>query len=369
MKPDELMREVEIAGLRGRGGAGFPTGRKLRAIASQPTGPKYVVMNADEGDPGAYIDRVLLEDDPFAVLEGLAIVAHAVGALRGFVYLRAEYPDALRRVGDAIAEAKAGGFLGVLDVDIVVGEGSYVCGEETALLNSIEGRRPFVRSRPPYPSERGLFGKPTLVQNVETLANVPWIVQHGGRAYAALGFSRSRGNKLLSLNSLFARPGLYEVELGTPLREIVEDLGGGPASGTFEGLIIGGPLAGVLPPSHFDVPLGFEELRELGASVGHGGVIAFDERTSIVELVHHVFSFGAYESCGRCTPCRLGARHIERMTSRANDAVPWDIETFEELVSSLHRTSLCGHGTGLAEFAQSVLRYYREELLACFASS
>ncbi|HTO07092.1 MAG TPA: NADH-ubiquinone oxidoreductase-F iron-sulfur binding region domain-containing protein [Myxococcota bacterium] len=377
MPPDRVIAEIEASGLRGRGGAGFPTGRKLRSLAAQCAVAKYVVMNADEGDPGAYIDRILLEDDPHAALEGLSIAAYATQATRGFIYLRREYPDALTRLGTALEDARAAGFLGEdvlhrgfrFDVDLVVGEGSYVCGEETALLHSIEGVRPFVRSRPPHPSERGLFGAPTVVNNVETLANLPWILGHGAHAYASMGFSESRGTKVLSLNSLFARPGLYEVELGIPVRHVVEEVGGGLARGTLRGVLIGGPLAGVLPPGQLDVPLAFEEMRAAGASVGHGGVIAFDEDTSIADLMHHVFSFGAYESCGRCTPCRLGARHIERMTRASDTDVPWDLATFEDLVSALGRTSLCGHGSGLAEFADSILRYYREELLACFASS
>jgi NADH:ubiquinone oxidoreductase subunit F (NADH-binding) len=374
---ENVVAEVERSELRGRGGAAFPTGKKLRAVASQPGETKYVVMNADEGDPGAYIDRILLEDDPHGILEGLALAAYAVGATKGYVYLRCEYPDALPIIEGAISEARAAGIFGptmmgrgpAFDVGVVSGVGSYVCGEETALLNSLEGRRPFVRSRPPYPSEAGLHGRPTLVQNVETLANLPWILREGGAAYAAMGFSRSRGTKVVSLNSLFRRPGLYEVELGTSIRTIVEDLGGGLATGPIRGIIIGGPLAGVLPPRHFDAPLAFEELRELGASVGHGGLVAFDDTTSLRELVHHVFSFGAYESCGRCTPCRLGARSIEDMarTGAGAQETEWNLGTFEKIVSALRATSLCGHGTGMAEFADSVLRYYREELLACFA--
>ena len=377
MAPGSVMDEVERSGLRGRGGAGFPTGRKLRAVASEAAAAKCVVMNADEGDPGAYVDRILLEDDPHALLEGLALAAYAVGATRGYVYLRGEYPDALPIVEAAITEARSAGIFGqrmlgrgpAFDVEVVVGLGSYVCGEETALLDSIEGRRPFVRSRPPYPSSRGLHGQPTLVQNVETLANLPWIVRHGGEAYAAAGFSRSRGTKLVSLNSLFRRPGLYEVELGTSVRRIVEDMGGGLATGAIRGVIIGGPLAGVLPPRHFDVPLAFEELAALGASVGHGGVVAFDEHTSLRELAHHVFSFGAYESCGRCTPCRLGARSIEDMVANVPGQSPWDAERFAAIASALRATSLCGHGTGLGEFARSLLRHYPEELATCFASS
>ncbi|HLK10787.1 MAG TPA: NADH-ubiquinone oxidoreductase-F iron-sulfur binding region domain-containing protein [Candidatus Binatia bacterium] len=373
--PAAVVDEVERSRLRGRGGAGFPTGRKLRAVASASAAVKHVVANADEGDPGAYVDRFLLEDDPHALLEGLALAAYAVGATQGYVYLRREYPDALPILERAIAEARSAGVFGpkmlgrgpAFDVEVVVGLGSYVCGEETALLNSIEGRRPFVRSRPPYPSASGLHGRPTLVQNVETLVNLPWIVRHGGAAYAAMGYSRSRGTKVVSLSSLFRRPGLYEVELGTPVRRIVEELGGGLATGVIKGVLVGGPLAGVLPPRHFDAPLAFEELAALGASVGHGGVVAFDEHTSVRELVHHVFSFAAYESCGRCTPCRLGARSVEDMVAPGRP--PGNATRFEEIVSALRATSLCGHGTGLGEFAQSVLRHYREELAACFVSS
>ncbi|MBC7171553.1 MAG: SLBB domain-containing protein, partial [Polyangiaceae bacterium] len=374
--PAAIIEEVETSALRGRGGAAFPTGRKLRAVASAPGLDKYVVANADEGDSGAYIDRLLLEEDPHAVIEGLCVAGYAVGASQGFLFLRREYESALPGLETALEEARCAGVLGEkllgegppFDVTIVSGHGSYVCGEETALLNSIEGRRPFVRSRPPYPSEHGLFGRPTLVQNVETLANLPWIVRHGGADYAALGIPGSRGTKLVSLNSLFRRPGLYEVELGTPVRSIVEDAGGGLACGALKGVLIGGPLAGVLPPRHLDAPLAFEELAALGACVGHGGFIAFDEGTSIRELVHHVFSFGAYESCGLCTPCRLGASRIEAMSepTRRPAPPPWALETFEATVAALSRTSLCGHGTGLGEFAKSVLRYYREELLACF---
>lgn len=373
---DAVVQQIEVSGLRGRGGAGFPTGRKMRAVASRRSPLAYVVINADEGDPGAYIDRILLEDDPHSVLEGLLIAAYATGATRGAVYLRREYPDALPVVRAAIDDAReAGLFSGVathgavFDVDVVVGAGSYVCGEETALLNALEGHRPFTRSRPPYPSDRGVFGQPTLVQNVETLANLPWILEHGGEAYAAMGVQHSRGTKLISLNSLFTRPGLYEVEFGTPVRTIVEELGGGLGTGTLRGVMIGGPLAGVLPVDLLDTPLAFDQLRALGCSVGHGGMMAFDEHTPVLDLVHHVFSFGAYESCGRCTPCRLGARHLERMSAVADAQVPWDMSTFEEFTEALRTTSLCGHGAGLADFAGSVLRYFGEELRGCLASS
>jgi len=364
---EQLIETVERSGLRGRGGAGFPTGAKMRDVSSRDA-PRVLVVNADEGDPGAYIDRILIEDDPHAVIEGMAIAARIVDAAQVFVYLRCEYPDARLRLETALDEARNAGVLGhgAPEFAIVVGRGSYVCGEETALLESIEGHRPFVRVRPPYPTERGLHGKPTLVQNVETLANLPFIVAYGAAAYASLGTEDSRGTKVFALNSLFVRPGLYEVELGTPLSTLAFDLGGGLVSGAPRGIIVGGPLAGIVHRSRFDVPLAFGALRAIGASLGHGGVIAFDERTTILELVHHVFEFGAFESCGRCTPCRLGARAIADATG-AEASARLDESAFERLVHALSRTSLCGLGTGLGEFATSVLADYREELATCFA--
>jgi formate dehydrogenase iron-sulfur subunit len=378
--PDEILRMVEASELRGRGGAAFPAGRKWRAVARETAVEKFVVANADEGDPGAYGDRLILEDDPHGVIEALAIAGYAVGARRGIVYLRVEYPDAGRRLAAAVAEARHAGLLAAplpgtefsFDVDLDVGRGSYVCGEETAMLNAIEGRRPEVRVRPPYPSAVGLFGKPTLVNNVETLVAIPWILEHGADAYRRLGCASSRGTKLLSLNSLFRRPGLYEVELGISVRAVVEELGGGLASGRLRGVIVGGPLAGVVPPSLLDTPLAFDELRAIGASVGHGGVVAFDEHTSIAELIHHVFAFGAFESCGKCTPCRLGARRIEVVFRDIAAGAPTSPAVGEEclqIIRTLAATSLCGHGSGLAEFAASIARHYPTELRACFASS
>ncbi len=376
--PEDLVRTIERSELRGRGGAAFPTGRKWRAVFDHAGPEKYVVANADEGDPGAYIDRFILEDDPHVLIEALAIAAHAIGARRGVVYVRAEYPLARVRLAAAIDEARQAGILADVtggrssfDVQLEVGRGSYVCGEETALLNAIEGRRPEVRARPPYPAEAGLFGRPTLVSNVETLAAVPWIVERGADAYREMGFSTSRGTKVLSLNSLFRRPGLYEVEFGMPLRRVVEELGGGLRSGTLKGLIVGGPIAGIIPPWLLDTPLGFDELRAIGASVGHGGVVAFDEGTSIPELVHHVFDFGAYESCGKCTPCRLGTRRLEeifRGVISAGRAPASHRDEWRELTRTLALTSLCGHGTGLAEFSASILRYFADEIEPCFVS-
>lgn len=379
--PDDVIRAVEASGLRGRGGAGFPTGIKWRAVSSQAS-ERFIVANGDEGDPGSYIDRFIMEDDPHCLIEALAIAGYAINARKAYVYIRAEYPDALKSVEAAIGEARGAGVLSAndrrpkrnsafhFDIEVAVGRGSYVCGEETALLNSIEGKRPEVRVRPPYPTERGLFGRPTLVDNVETLATVPWIVKHGGDAYRAIGFSRSRGTKVLSLNSLFNRPGLYELEFGKTLREIVFDMGGGLKTGDVKGVIVGGPLAGIIPPSLLDTPLGFEEMHAIGASVGHGGVVAFDSNTSIAELMHHVFSFGSYESCGKCTPCRLGTSEVERMFRDClrGTGVKRDRRgALDGLIDALELTSLCGHGSGLAEFARSVMRYYPEELSTCFA--
>ena len=375
---EEILRALELSGLRGRGGAGFPTGKKWRAVAEQRSPEKFVVANADEGDSGAYIDRFLIEDDPHCLLEAMAIAGFATGAAKGCVYLRKEYPQAHVVLQQAVAEARREGFLGErilqrnfsFDVEVTLGEGSYVCGEETALLNSIEGRRPEVRSRPPYPFQQGLFGKPTLINNVETLANIPWIVRKGGEAYGRLGFSKSRGVKVVSLNSLFHRPGLYEVEFGVPVRQIVEDMGGGLKTGKIKGLIIGGPLAGIVPPKLFDTLLGFEELAAIGASVGHGGVVAFDEHTSLPELIHHVFDFGAFESCGKCTPCRLGSRRVEQLFRRilkSGSVSSAEKRECNEIISALALTSLCGLGTGLADFAASALRYYAGELEECFA--
>jgi NADH:ubiquinone oxidoreductase subunit F (NADH-binding) len=369
---EATLGEVERSGLRGRGGAGFPTAHKWRATLAQPAGPRAVVVNADEGDPGAYVDRVLLEDDPHAVLEGLAIAAFATGAQEAYVYVRREYPIALAAIRNAVAEATDAEILGTsllgegppLSVTVVEGKGSYVCGEETALLNALEGRRPTVRARPPFPTEHGLFGAPTVVNNVETLGAVPWILHNGGHAYAAMGYGTSRGTKVVSLNSLFRRPGLYEVEFGTPVAEIVERLGGGLVEGALKGLLIGGPLAGILPPHLLDTPLAFDELRRVGAGVGHGGMVAFDDTTSIVDLVHHVFRFGAYESCGACTPCRVGAARVEEMFA-PGDSV--NSTEWQSIVHALGATSLCGHGSGLAEFARSVIAHYGTELAACNA--
>lgn len=371
MGPAATVAEVEQSRLRGRGGAGFPTGRKWRATQEQPAGPRAMVVNADEGDAGAYVDRLLLEEDPHRVLEGMAIAAFSIGAQTAQIYVRREYPAALAAVRAAVSEAEDAGILGQallgegppLSVTITNGQGSYICGEETALLNALEGRRPTVRARPPFPTEYGLFGMPTVVNNVETLAAMPWILRNGGIDYATMGSGTSRGTKAVSLNSLFRRPGLYEVEFGIPVSTVVDGLGGGLVDDDLKGVIIGGPLAGILPPHLLDTPLTFDALRSVGAGVGHGGIIAFDDNTPIVDLVHHVFRFGAYESCGACTPCRVGAARIEALFAAGEHI---DRDEWQTIVRVLGATSLCGHGSGLAEFARSVITHYGKELAACY---
>ena len=365
---EAALDSIDASGLRGRGGAGFPTGRKWHSFveAVRSTGIGHIVANGDEGDPGAFVDRFLMEDDPFVVIEGLTLAAWATGARTGHIYVRAEYPSAARGLSLALEEARAYGLLGprilgsTLDFDIQIahGRGSYVCGEETALIHSLEQRRPEVLSRPPHPTQHGFLGRPTLVNNIETLANVPWIIRHGAAAFHALGIASSRGTKVLSLNSLFRHPGLHEVEFGTSLREIIEHHGGGLADGAaVQGILLGGPLAGVVFPSDFDTPLGFEELARLGAGVGHGGVIAFDVRTSVTELAREVSRFAAEESCGKCTPCRLGAPRLQRLhqgaveTSQEADSNP----EIRALTDALIRTSLCGLGRGLGQFTRSLL--------------
>ncbi len=370
-----LIDLIAKSGLRGRGGAGFPTGRKWAAVSAATVRRKYVVANADEGDPGAFSDRMLMEDDPFLLIEAMLIAALAVGAEHGYIYLRKEYPEAQVSLNSALQQAYAAGWLGTqiqgtahrFELELIIGQGSYVCGEETAMLNSIEGKRPEVRVRPPQIVEHGLFHAPTLVNNVETLCAVPWIVVHGAEAYAQLGTPTSHGTKLVSLNSLFLRPGLYEVEFGMPLRQIVDQVGGGLKRGRLLGLMVGGPLAGLVPPALLDTPLCYEELQRIGCAVGHGGMIAFADDTSIAEIMAEVCRFGALESCGKCTPCHLGSPEMARMWQAVLAGECINRQRWDELVETLGATSLCGHGRGLAEFARAIERHYPQELAKCFA--
>lgn len=378
LQPAAIVDDVIESKLRGRGGAAYPTGKKWAAVSAEPAaGEKFIVANADEGDPGAYIDRFLMEGDPHALIEGMTIAAFAVGAHRGWIYLRAEYPLAKQSLERALSEARAAGLLGDdilgsgfgFELEIALGQGSYICGEETAMLRSLGGLRPEPTVRPPYPTQRGLFGCPTLVNNVETFATIPWILTHGGAAYARMGLRQSRGTKAFSLNSLFVRPGLYEVEFGTSIRQLVEEIGGGLRTGELKGLIIGGPLAGIVTPDQLDTPLDFEALHAIGAAVGHGGIIAFDYSLPMASLVHHVLSFGAYESCGKCTPCRIGTARLESIFARIADgkmASPEELDEVRSMMFALRRTSLCGHGAGIGEFLESALRHYGKELDTCW---
>jgi NADH:ubiquinone oxidoreductase subunit F (NADH-binding)/NADH:ubiquinone oxidoreductase subunit E len=357
-RAERVQYEVRESGLRGRGGAGFPVARKWDAVAaSRDRGPRYVVANGDEGDPGSYADRLLMERDPARVLEGLALAALACGAARGVVYVRSEYPQAFARMTDAVIEARVAGHLGHnvhgsgvdLDVEVVSGAGSYVAGEETSLLRSIEGLRGTVRPRPPLPVEHGLWGRPTAVNNIETLAAVPAIVADGGAAYARLGGIGESGTLLVCLNERFARPGAYEVELGTILRDIVEGLGGGLAYGRLLTAVqIGGPLGGFVAPAQLDLPLLNSALAAAGVALGHGSLVAIDERTSPRSILDHLWRFGAEESCGACTPCREGTRR--------GAADPAGATADDGLLDLMAQASLCGFGRGIPRAIRSLCR-------------
>ncbi len=354
-RPAEVLEQVVESVLRGRGGAGFATGQKWRFAAAQTAPEKWIVCNADEGDPGSYIDKWLLELDPHGVLEGMALAAFAIGATRGAIYIRSEYPRAIEAMKRAVADAPLAPFA----VTVVEGAGSYVCGEETALLRSIEGLRGMVTARPPYPAVKGLFEQPTVVNNVETLLNIPWIVARGGAAYAAIGAGKSRGTKAISLNERFARPGLYEVDLGVTLRAICDGIGGGLASGkSIKAVQIGGPLGGIIPASLFDTPFGFEELDAIGGLLGHGGIVAFEEGTNMRAIARHLFEFGDAESCGKCFPCRIGMRRGLEMVAAP---LP-QLDLLNELLETMRYGSLCAHGGGLPIAIESIVKHWPEEL-------
>ncbi len=377
-RPAEILEEVERSHLRGRGGAGFPTATKWRFTAQNAaSSPEaFVVCNADEGDPGSYIDKYLMERDPFCVLEGIALAGYAIGATRGFVYVRSEYPGSVPALSRAVEAARAAGLLGErilgsnfsFDIDVVEGAGSYVCGEETALLRSLEGLRGMVTARPPFPAEKGLFDRPTIVNNVETLANLGWIVRHGGDAYAALGAGKSRGTKVVCLNERFVRPGLFEVPFGVPLRSILNDLGGGLKSGRIKAVQVGGPLGGVLPDALLDTPLGFEELDAVGALLGHGGIVAWDDSVDPRDIAVHLFEFCDAESCGKCFPCRIGGRRgleiAKRLkSSRDQAAIVADVALLTELCETMKLGSLCAHGGAIPIPIASLLTHFREEMM------
>ncbi|HRO31240.1 NAD(P)H-dependent oxidoreductase subunit E, partial [Citricoccus sp.] len=362
--PDAVLAEVAAAGLTGRGGAGFSTARKWRAARARP-GPRVVVANGDEGDPGSYVDRLLMEGDPHRLLEGLALACFATGAATGIVFVRSEYPRAVERLRTALAQAQADGHLGPdvhgsgvdLHVRVAVGAGSYVSGEETALLNGLEGLRGVVRPRPPYPVDRGLSGRPTVVNNVETLAAVPWIIQHGGAAYAAMGAPGQPGTLVVCLSERFARPGAYEVEPGISLRRVVEDLGGGLRQGAvLRALQVGGPLGGFLSPAELDTPLTDASLAERGAALGHAGVVAFDERLTGEEVLAHLWAFAETESCGQCSPCRVGSR-LGRLLAAEHVATD-DPSPRVRVLETMSEASLCAFGRRVPAAVRGLVRVY-----------
>ncbi|GIU95678.1 MAG: NADH dehydrogenase [Gaiellaceae bacterium] len=368
LTPEQLLEEVKAANLRGRGGAGFPAGLKWE-FARKAAGPsKVIVANGDEGDPGSYIDKYLMERNPALLLEGMALAGYAVGAETGYVYVRSEYPRSKPALDAALAAAYEAGELGddiagsgfSFHVHVVVGAGSYVVGEETALLNSLQGLRGTVNSRPPFPAERGYHELPTVVNNVETLCNVPFIALRGAEAFAALSPGATPGSKLVCLNERFERPGIWEVPLGTSLREICEGLGGGMRDGrSLKALQIGGPLGGILPAWELDTPFDFEPLAEKGCMLGHGGIVAFDDRTNARELARHLLRFGAHESCGKCFPCRIGMTRALELVSAEE---PVDRAKLEELLETLEVASLCAHGSGMPAPIRSLIAHFPEEL-------
>lgn len=360
-----IFAEVGASQLRGRGGAGFPVVDKWAAAATAPTpGPRYIVINGDEGDPGSYIDRLLLQRDPHRVLEGTVLAGFAAQATQAYVYVRAEYPAARDRMREAVADAHAAGHLGRdihgsgvdFDVEIVEGAGSYVAGEETSLIHSMEGLRGGTLARPPFPTTSGLFGYPTVVNNVESVSTVPWIVEHGGATYAGLGRGREHGQRLVCVNATFARPGVYEVPLGIPLRTIVEDLAGGLAQGRqLRSLQVGGPLGGFLDAYQLDLPLTGPALAAAGVALGHASLLGFDDTIPGRAVLKHLWRFAAAESCGTCSPCRVGSRRGLEFSRRG------DVAALMEVCQTMELTSLCAFGPGVAQAVRSILRVYGEE--------
>jgi NADH-quinone oxidoreductase subunit F len=364
MTPAAAIEVILGSGLRGRGGAGFPTGRKWDIGRSAPGNIKYVICNGDEGDPGAFMDRAVLESDPHRVLEGLAIAAYAIGASEGFFYIRAEYPMAVRHVRAAIAAATGRGLLGDLRFEVREGAGAFVCGEETALIRSLEGGRGMPKLRPPYPVESGFRGCPTVINNVETLACVPWILRHGADAFAALGTETSKGTKVFALAGKINRGGLIEVPMGITIRQVVEEIGGGIKDGRkFKAVQLGGPSGGCIPAALADTVVDYDALARTGAIMGSGGMVVLDDRTCMVDIARFFLRFTQAESCGKCTFCRIGTKRMLEILERLCEGKgrEGDLEKLEELASFVSRGSLCGLGQTAPNPVLTTLRYFREE--------
>ena len=372
MSPQEVIDEVLASGLRGRGGAGFPTGRKWQFCRDAEGEPKYLICNADEGDPGAFMDRGVCEGDPHAVIEGMLIAAYAIGASHGYIYVRAEYPIAVAHLTRAIADCEKLGLIGdgILGGDfgfhlkLKQGAGAFVCGEETALIASVEGRRGMPRTRPPFPAQSGLFGKPTNINNVETFANVPAIIGRGAAAYAAIGTEGSKGTKIFAVAGKVTNTGLVEIPMGATLRTVVFDIGGGVADGkAFKAAQMGGPSGGCVPAQYLDLPIDYDSLQEVGAIMGSGGLIVLDEDTCMVELARYFLEFVQSESCGKCTPCRVGTRRMLEMLTRITrgGGKEGDVELLEEIGLAVRAGSLCGLGQTAPNPVLSTIRYFRDE--------
>jgi bidirectional [NiFe] hydrogenase diaphorase subunit len=375
MTPSEVVQEVTKSGLRGRGGAGYPTGLKWSTVAKAVGKQKYVICNADEGDPGAFMDRSVLESDPHRVLEGMLIAAYAVGASEGYIYVRAEYPLAIKRLRTAIRQAERIGLLGAsicgtrfsFHVDLRLGAGAFVCGEETALIASVEGKRGAPRPRPPYPAQAGLFGEPTLINNVETYANIAPIIRNGGEWYAQIGTEKSKGTKVFALAGRVLNTGLVEVPMGITLREIVFEMGGGiPGGRRFKAVQTGGPSGGCLPAEYLDMPVDYESLAKAGSIMGSGGMIVMDETSCMVDVAKYFMDFCMTESCGKCVPCRVGTFQMNELLARitARTASTQDVTMLEELCDLLRNTSLCGLGQSAPNPVLSTLRYFADEYTA-----
>jgi len=375
MTPDEVIKEVLDSGLRGRGGGGFPTGRKWMFAKASPGDIKYVACNADEGDPGAFMDRSILEGDPQCIIEAMAIAGYAIGAHHGFVYVRAEYPIAVQRLSIAIEQAKKYGFLGKdilgtgfdFDLEIRLGAGAFVCGEETALMTSIEGNRGEPRPRPPFPAVKGLFGKPTVLNNVETYANIAQIIYKGSKWYSSIGTETSRGTKVFALGGKITNVGLVEIPMGTTLREIIEEIGGGIPNGKkFKAAQTGGPSGGCIPAEHIDTPIDYDSLLAIGSMMGSGGMIILDEDTCMVDIAKFYLEFTVDESCGKCTPCRVGTRkllsYLEKIT-KGNGTMK-DLEDIEELAQHMQKSSLCALGQTAPNPILSTLNFFKDEYIA-----